>query len=124
MALGNKDYFVFLNRVIFCFFLPCVRSERTYEGGRAAIPVRPEEAASRGTGRRAERAPRSASFTVSQPFSLPQENQCKSHSRIKLLVHYLALSGLLVAEGNGTYQVPYLKDLRSPSDTYINDRSV
>lgn len=79
--------------------LPVCFSEGTYEGGRPALPVRPEEASSGGARRGAEGAQRPAGLPLPKPFPLPQENQCKPHSCNKLLVHYLTPAGLLYAEG-------------------------
>lgn len=67
--------------------LPVCFSEGTYEGGRPALPVCPEEASSGGARRGAERAQRPAGLPLPKPFPLPQENQCKPHSCNKLLVH-------------------------------------
>lgn len=78
--------------------LLCCSSERTDEGGGPALPVRPEEASSRGPRRGAERAQRPAGVPLSQPVPLPQENQRKARSRTKLM-HYSTAAGLLGAEG-------------------------
>lgn len=79
--------------------LPVCFSEGSYEGGRPALPVCPEEASSGGARRGAERAQRLAGLPLPKPFPLPQENQCKPHSCNKLLMHYLTQAGLLDAEG-------------------------
>lgn len=52
-------------------------SEGANEGGRPALSVRSEEAASRGAGGGAKGPQRPASLPLSEPFSLSQENQCK-----------------------------------------------
>lgn len=87
----------FCGLVVKIFLSPCF-SEGTYEGGGPALPVRPEEVTSRGAGRGAEGAQRPAGLPLPKPFPLPQENQCKAHSCIKLLMHYLTPVGLLDAE--------------------------
>ena len=74
-------------------------SEGTHEGGGPALSVCPEEAPSRGARRGAERAQRAAGLPLSEPFPLPQENQCKAQSCNKLLIHYLTPASLLDVEG-------------------------
>lgn len=91
--LGNITI-VLRHRLSNCPSFPVSFPERTYEGGGPALPVRPEEASSRGPRRGAERAQRPAGLPLPKPFPLPQENQCEPHSCIKLLMHYLALAGL------------------------------
>lgn len=78
---------------------PLCFSERTYEGGRPALPVRPEEASSRGARRGAEGAQGPAGLPLPKPLPVPQENQRKLRWCIEPLMHYLPPAGLLDAEG-------------------------
>lgn len=77
-------------------------SEGTHEGGRPALPVRPEEAASRGAGGGAEGAQGPAGLPLPEPLSLPQENQRTSPFRggIKLLMHYSNSSQFIRRRGD------------------------
>lgn len=79
---------------------PCVCFlEGTYEGGGPALPVRPEEASSRGPRGRAERLQRPSGLPLPKPFPLPQENQCEPPNCTVQLMHYLTHAGLIDVEG-------------------------